>query len=90
MGNLSKELALSAAQVAGLSEQKSSIRADREIVADCMRQIRSLRAKVASHAESSQRVTDELRRILEPTQVRSPPISRMQSPAISTARRSAR
>jgi len=69
MGTLARELGLNAAQVAGLSEQKHSIRADREIVADCMRQIRGLRQRVAEHVQSSQRVTDELRRILEPTQV---------------------
>ena len=56
-------------QVDGLSQQKDAIRADREIVSACMRQIQLLRTHVAEHINSSQRVTDELRRILEPTQV---------------------
>ena len=60
---------LNGAQVDGLSQQKDAIRADREIVSACMRQIQLLRTHVAEHINSSQRVTDELRRILEPTQV---------------------
>ena len=69
MSTLQKELGLNSSQVDGLSAQKEAIRKDREIVADCMRQIKSLRARVAAHIQSSQRTTDELRRILEPAQV---------------------
>lgn len=69
MSTLQRELGLNTSQVDGLSAQKEAIRKDREIVADCMRQIKSLRARVAAHIHSSQRTTDELRRILEPAQV---------------------
>jgi len=69
MSTLACELGLHTTQVDGLSRQKDAIRADREMVSDCMRQIRLLRARVAEHIQSSQRVTEELRRILEPTQV---------------------
>ena len=69
MSTLATELGLNGAQVDALSQQKDAIRADREIVSACMRQIQLLRTHVAEHINSSQRVTDELRRILEPTQV---------------------
>ena len=69
MEKLATQLGLSAAQVDGLSAQKKGIQSDREIVGDCMRLIKQLRARMAEHIHSSQRVTDELRRILEPSQV---------------------
>jgi hypothetical protein len=69
MSTLASELGLNAPQVDSLIKQKDAIRADREIVSDCMRQIHLLRMRVTEHIISSQCVTDELRRILEPTQV---------------------
>jgi len=69
MSTMASELGLQPAQIAGLSQQKDAIRADREMVAACMQDIRTLRARMAEHVNNSQRVTEELRRILEPTQV---------------------
>ena len=70
MGTLANELGLNASQVDSLSAQKGFIRSDREIVSGCMSLIKQLRSRVAEHIQSSQRITDHLRRILEPAQVR--------------------
>jgi len=69
MGTLAVELGLNASQVDSLSAQKSFIRSDRELVSECMRLIKQLRGRVSEHIKSSQRITDHLRRILEPSQV---------------------
>jgi len=69
MGTLANELGLNASQVDSLSAQKGFIRSDREIVSGCMSLIKQLRSRVAEHIQSSQRITDHLRRILEPAQV---------------------
>ena len=45
------------------------VRPDKEIVADCMRLIRQLRARMKEHMGAAQHMTDLMRRILEPSQV---------------------
>lgn len=69
ISTLSTELGLTAQQVDLLSSRKESIRNDREIVAKCHVLLNELRHKVAEHTQTSQSITDGLRRILTPVQV---------------------
>jgi len=66
---MSQELGLTGPQVDALSGQKEFIKADREIVQQCIQLIKSLRSKVSEHVKTSQGITDGLRRILTPVQV---------------------
>jgi len=49
--------------------QRDFVRPDKEVVADCLRLIRQLRGRLTEHMEASQRMTDSMRHILEPSQV---------------------
>uniref|UniRef100_A0A7S3ERX0 Uncharacterized protein n=1 Tax=Haptolina ericina TaxID=156174 RepID=A0A7S3ERX0_9EUKA len=69
LGALSQELGLTSPQVDALSGQKEFIKADREIVQQCIRLIKELRSRVSEHVKTSQGITDGLRRILTPVQV---------------------
>ena len=66
---LSMELELTKAQVDSLSNQKQTIRSDRETVSQCLQLVEQLRKKITAHMESAQSITDQLRRILTPVQV---------------------
>ena len=48
---------------------RDSIRKDREILVESEAIIKELRARVAEHIQSSQGITDGLRRILTPQQI---------------------
>jgi DNA replication protein DnaD len=63
------ELELTKAQVDSLSNQKQTIRSDRETVSQCLQLVEQLRKKITAHMESAQSITDQLRRILTPVQV---------------------
>jgi len=69
LGAMSQELGLTGPQVDALSGQKEFIKADREIVQQCIQLIKSLRSRVSEHVKTSQGITDGLRRILTPVQV---------------------
>lgn len=67
---LTLELGLTPQQVDGLARlQRDFVRPDKEVVADCLRLIRQLRGRLTEHMEASQRMTDSMRHILEPSQV---------------------
>ena len=64
------ELGLTTEQVDGLARlQREFVRPDKGVVAECMRLIHQLRGRLKDHIEASQRMTDQMRRILEPSQV---------------------
>ncbi|KAG8469573.1 hypothetical protein KFE25_006028 [Diacronema lutheri] len=66
---LSSELGLTAEQKEQLAVLRDSIRKDREILVESEAIIKELRARVAEHIQSSQGITDGLRRILTPQQI---------------------
>ena len=69
MDTLQAELGLTAAQLDALRQHKDAMKKDRPDQQSIRAEIRALKSRIADHIVSSQRVSDELRRILEPTQV---------------------
>ena len=70
MRDLTTELGFTSEQVDGLVKlQEEYVRPDKERVADCMNVLRQLRGKMREHMEATQHMTDEMRRLLEPSQI---------------------
>lgn len=66
---LSAELGITAAQAEQLAQFRDDIRKDREILVESEAIIKELRARVSEHVQSSQGITDGLRKILTPQQI---------------------
>ena len=63
MDTLQAELGLTAAQLDALRQHKDAMKKDRPDQQSIRAEIRALKSRIADHIVSSQRVSDELRRI---------------------------